>query len=66
MTIDVAIEILERNVTREPAYGNPIIVEATRLGVEALKNLRNQRATGIAALDYQLPGETKKMVQERR
>ena len=37
MTIGKAIEVLERTVTREPSYGNPIIVEATRLGVEALK-----------------------------
>ena len=58
MTIDETINILtelQRDLTSEdecPAG------DAIKLGIEALKNLRNQRATGIAALEYKLPGET--------
>jgi len=58
MTIDEAIEILERTVTREPAYGNPIIVEATKLSVEALKQILWQRKEIFADKIRLLPGET--------
>lgn len=37
MKIKEAIEILERNCPEEGAYGNPVINEATRLGIEALE-----------------------------
>jgi hypothetical protein len=56
ITLNEAIKILS-----ESAYGatthDEKFREAVKLGAEALKNLRNQRATGIAALDYILLGE---------
>lgn len=61
MTIDEAIKLSET-----ASQGFPIgkdqekYYKALDLGREALINLRNQRTTGVAALDYRLPGETEK------
>jgi hypothetical protein len=58
MTIDKAIRLLEWLLDSHLLQGLPLYGEAIKLGFEALKNLRNQRASGIAALDYRLLGET--------
>ena len=54
MTLEKAIAIL----TGKTEYTIKEFNEAVKLGTAALRNLRNQRATGIAALDYKLLGET--------
>ena len=54
MTLEKAIDIL----TGKTGYTIEEFNEAVRLGTAALINLRNQRATGIAVLDYRLLGET--------
>jgi len=59
MTIDEAIEIL----TRYTGGGNPWsltdLTEASKLGIEALKVIRDVRPTEYGAIDEPLLGETK-------
>ena len=54
MTIVKAIEALERN----GAFGNPVILEAQRLGIEALKRIKLHREVHYKDAIFRLPGET--------
>ena len=60
MTIDEAIELQETYLEAvEPeAYGD--LEEAIKLGIEALKVIKDVRPTDYAAIDEPLPGETAK------
>lgn len=58
MTLEEAIEILERTVTNRPVIGNPIIVEATELGVSALKAWKEAQREQRWPSTMRLPGET--------
>ena len=59
MNIEKAIELNTVASQGWPTGDNEHYYKALELGIEALKNLKNQRATQIPALDYLLPGETK-------
>ena len=56
MTVQEAIETLERTII----YGNPVIIEATKLGIEALKLNKTMRDTYAHPELLILPGETQK------
>jgi len=59
MRLDRAIEILERKVASPFVRANKESLEATRLGIEALKRVDNERI-GLHERDIQLlHGETK-------
>lgn len=60
MTLNEAIAILKKRAESPFVRANQDTKEAMLLGMHALINLRNQRASGIAALDYRLPGEDEK------
>ena len=56
MKLERAIEIL---TSAAIPYGNPDIIEATKLGIEDLKAYRQARQEGQLSPDELLPGETK-------
>ena len=64
MTLDEAIEILGRTCPPHVAYGNPrnfekfrVITEATRLGIEALRRIRDARTDEVEVEKGLMPGE---------
>ena len=59
MTIDEAINMLERITAQDDESGRPECVEAEKLGIEALKRIRHYRKWGAMATNFDLPGETK-------
>lgn len=58
MTLEKAIEILERIQAQDEESGRPECVEAEGLGIEALKHVRDLRLTIDGKPSYYLPGET--------
>ena len=58
MTIDKAIEILQDVLDIVPRTITPDEVDALKLGIEALKRIRNARNTGYFLPAAPLPGET--------
>ena len=64
MTLDEAIEILGRTCPPHVAHGNPrdfekfrVITEATRLGIEALRRIRDARTDEEEVEKGLMPGE---------
>ena len=57
MTLDEAIEILSRTCPPYVARGNLIITEATRLGIEALRRIRDARTDEEEVEKGLMPGE---------
>jgi len=58
MKIDEAIEILEELVDDSWSYMETEENSAAKLGIEALKRLKHERAVRIPFWANQLPGET--------
>ena len=58
MTIDEAILVLENEVRVAIVHDRSRDVKAFRLGIEALKYLKNSRVRFPARLPVTLPGET--------
>ena len=65
MTLDEAIEILGRTCPPYVAYGNPrnfekfrVITEATRLGIEALRRIKDARTDEVEVEKGLMPGES--------
>jgi len=58
MTIDKAIEILKLRVGSPFVRANQDTQDATKLGIEALKRLKELRAIGSLSSGVRLPGET--------
>lgn len=59
MTIDDAIEGLQRQQNSKVAFGFRLHVEALQLGIEALKAVKESRNVGSVVTIPLLPGETK-------
>lgn len=59
MTIDEAIKELTRYINEPYSKLHPYFSEATKLGVEAMKQLEDWRRGGVLGLDEPLLGETK-------
>ena len=64
MTLDEAIKVLGRTYPPYGAYGNPrsfeklrVITEATRLGIEALRRIKDARTDEVEVEKGLLPGE---------
>ena len=62
MTIDKAIEILKDIVNTAHYSDYPDDHGAIKLGIEALKRVRNDRGTSYQPVWYPLPGETKSLI----
>lgn len=60
MTVDEAIEVQEKRLASPFVRANADTMEATRLGVEALKRERDRRPMGHPDPADLLPGETQK------
>jgi len=60
MTIDKAIEILELRIKSPFGRANPDTIDATKLGIEALKLIQNLRIGPANWTTLDLPGETDK------
>lgn len=58
MTINEAIEILEKERKNHHSFPTDIIGKAEGLGIEALKARQADREHGYVDLDDLLPGET--------
>ena len=59
ITIDEAIEVLRLTCQGEPYPGKHKIEDALRLGIEALKRVRDYKEAHILGLHYTpMPGET--------
>ncbi|GAI81386.1 unnamed protein product [marine sediment metagenome] len=63
MTIDEAIKLLQKEARHYLYLPDHKKMEATRLGIEALKQLGDWRKGGVLGLDEPLPGETKDEVK---
>lgn len=59
MTIDEAIEILGILESRTQNYSTMFKKDALKLGIEALKRVREVRQSPTGYWEYKLPGETK-------
>ncbi len=59
MTIDEAIKANQALEKDMRAKGMPILAEGIRLGIEALKQVKTNRAHSAAGFGLMLPGETK-------
>ena len=58
MKIDKAIEINESLLDGTYDHRDEDMEDALKLGIEALKAIRDVRPTGYGAIDEPLPGET--------
>ncbi len=65
MFIDKAIEILEDLVRDQPTFSPDDRRDAVKLGIEALKRLKDIRHFGEFGAVHPLPGETKRRDNER-
>jgi len=63
MTLDKAIEVLESFFAKNQAQPGKDIWEASKLGIEALKQLKTIRHAHPAFWTFQLPGETPEETQ---
>ena len=59
MKLDKAIEILMKQRFSFPTDEMRVINDALKLGIEALKVIKDVRPTDYGAIDDLLPGETK-------
>ena len=60
MTIDEAMTDLSIQLEVKHSLGKNYQAEAIKLGIEALKCIKQVReATGVSAIEFDLPGETK-------
>ena len=60
MTIPEAIEILEKQIRLTSPNLEPDLIKAIKLGIEALKKLKELRTVKVVIFDRPLPGETEK------
>ena len=58
MTLEEAIEILDRIAAQDEECGRPECVEAEKLGIEALRAVKDARANNYYTPIQPLPGET--------
>ena len=58
MTIDEAIRILEHKISQNVFQVDPDALTALKLGIEALKRIKETRLTGVWAGRENLAGET--------
>jgi len=59
MTLDKAIEILDLITDTPPSGANQDFVDAVKLGIEALKRIKDRRDLRTGWEAQLLPGETK-------
>lgn len=59
MTIDKAIQVLNYLISISSHMPNPDHRDAIKLGIEALKRIKQQRALEACERSYLLPGETR-------
>ena len=59
MTIDEAIKLLEKDIAAMGRFSTIDCAEALKLGIEALKRIKNERDIQGGLYNYELPGETK-------
>ena len=59
MTIDEAIKILRDPEPANHIYTVQELSDAMKLGIEALKRIKNERDIQGGLYNYELPGETK-------
>lgn len=60
MTIDEAILILEPSENRPMFLDKAVVIEAVKLGIEALKRIKHQRSLISSTYKVLLTGETEK------
>jgi len=58
MKVTEAIKQLESGTTQNRSTHNQLLREAIKLGIEALKVIKDVRPTDYQAIDDPLPGET--------
>ncbi|GAJ18951.1 unnamed protein product, partial [marine sediment metagenome] len=59
MKLEKAIEILTEDINHPTAKFTPDLVDAEKLGIEALRRLERERKHGRAGVWTRLPGETR-------